>query len=227
MIDVTGCQAIRPPEMSAPAAMLTPTTVPAADRARSTGTDGSSACAVSTYHASSGPESSARKTPWTAMAAKNTQKLWAAMNSPHDTRLATAEASRTGRRPSASANPPVGSSRPSTTKPCADRITPSWATLMPRCRAIRVSTPITRPTGNHRVALSRRKTRRAVVAESGVCAAVMCGLASWERSVGPPAAGAPGRGRAGRGRCRRRDAWPAGCPARPGGSGRAARRSRA
>ena len=63
VIEVIGCQAMSPPEMSAPTAMLTPTTVPAADKAFSTGTVGSSAWAASTYQASSGPESSARKTP--------------------------------------------------------------------------------------------------------------------------------------------------------------------
>ena len=61
VIEVIGCQAMTT-EISAPTAMLTPTTVPAADKAF-TGTVGSSAWAASTYQASSGPESSARKTP--------------------------------------------------------------------------------------------------------------------------------------------------------------------
>ena len=75
VIEVMGCQAMSPPEISAPTAMLTPTTVPAADRAFSTGTDGSSACAVSTYQASSGPESRARNTPCRPQASTNSQKL--------------------------------------------------------------------------------------------------------------------------------------------------------
>ena len=70
----TGAQATRPPEARAPAAMARPSTVAARARARSTGTSGSSAWAVSTYQASSGPESSARKTPCSAQASTKIQK---------------------------------------------------------------------------------------------------------------------------------------------------------
>ena len=60
---------------------------------------------MSTYHASSGPESRARNTPCRASAAKNTQKVSAAISSAQDARLTTADASSTGRRPIASASP--------------------------------------------------------------------------------------------------------------------------
>ena len=72
--------------------------------------------------------------------------------------------------------------------------------------------PTTRPTGNHRVVVSVRNTRRAAAGDRGP-------VTTWCRA-------ATRRGRPGRRRCRPRCAWPSGCPARPGGSAAAPPRAR-
>ena len=62
------------PESTAPTAIATPRIDPARESGRSTSTPGVVACTVSTNHASSGPESSARKAPIRAPATTNVQK---------------------------------------------------------------------------------------------------------------------------------------------------------
>ncbi len=186
----TGCHAMTPPETTAPSAIATPSTVPARARPCSTGTSGSSAWAVSTYQDSSGPESSARKTPWSRSATQKAAKVCARTKTSADTSATTLEATSSGRRPRASANPPVGSSSASTTKPCIERMTPSCASDIPRSRARSVVTPMTSPTGNQRVKVSSRRTRSACRAVSGAVAGAAV-LTAGRRPAGR------GRGRPG------------------------------
>ena len=65
------------PESTAPAAMATPRMEPALLSWRSTSAPGRVSCTASTNHASSGPESRARKAPMRAPAATKAQKLCA------------------------------------------------------------------------------------------------------------------------------------------------------
>ena len=65
------------PESTAPTAIAPPRIDPARESGRSTSTPGVVACTVSTNHASSGPESSARKAPISAPATRKAQKLCA------------------------------------------------------------------------------------------------------------------------------------------------------
>ena len=126
-----GAQATRPPEPRAPTAMARPSTVPARVSARSTGTAGSSAWAASTYQASSGPESSARKMPCSVQARTKIPKLGASRNTTAATMASAPATISTGRRPSASASPPVGSSRASITNPWAAMATADLADAQP------------------------------------------------------------------------------------------------
>ncbi len=210
---VNGCHQTRAPDTRAPPAMLPPSTVPWAASAPSTSAPGDVACTVSTNHASSGPESSARKTPVSTAAAKKTQNDSATMSIALAATLTTADAMKTGRRPKASAKPLVGSSRKKTVSPAADETVSDWATESPRSSCHRVSSPTTSPTGNQRVKLSTRKTRRAAAGER----------TAYGRSVvdisGHPASGA-GRGRGGRRRRRPRCVGPADCPVPHGDSAR-------
>ena len=65
------------PESTAPTAIAAPRMDPARDSWRSTSAPGVVSCTASTNHASSGPESSARKAPISAPATTKAQKLWA------------------------------------------------------------------------------------------------------------------------------------------------------
>ena len=73
----------------------------------------------------------------------------------------------TGRRPSASARPPVGSSRASTTIPWVAMAMATWLTLSPRSSISSVTRPMIRPTGNQRVADSSSRVRCAAAAVTG------------------------------------------------------------
>ena len=99
---------------------------------------------------------------------RTTAKVWASTKTTAATMAIDAAARiSTGRRPSASASPPVGSSRPSTTKPWAAITMPTWLRLRPRCSISSVIRPMTRPTGNQRVADSSSRVRCAAAAVTG------------------------------------------------------------
>ncbi len=85
-----GCHQTRTPLVRAPSAIATPSAVPCADSAPSTSAPGSCAWTESTYHASSGPESSARKTPISAAAATKPQKEVASVKTTPASTLTTA-----------------------------------------------------------------------------------------------------------------------------------------
>ena len=203
----TGSHATSPPLMTAPDAIASPSTVPARLSPSSTLTPGSSAWAASTYQASSGPESRARKTPWSSSATRKAVSDWAKTKTSPEARATTVEASSTGRRPMESARPPVGSSRPRTTKPCIAKTSPISATERPRSSGISVETPMPRPIGNHRVKVRTSRTRRARSAVTGV-------LTGHHRLA------VRGRGRAGSRRGTRRPDGRWGCPARRDGTSR-------
>lgn len=74
---LTGCHQMSAPESSAPTASAAPRAVPERESSWSTSAPGDSWWTVSTNHASSGPESSARKAPMSAAAPTNCQKLCA------------------------------------------------------------------------------------------------------------------------------------------------------
>ena len=125
------------------------------DSPRSMSTSRSAAIEASMNHASSGPLSSARNTPWSAdtMARSHTvsatsSRLMAAI----ENRVARI---RTGLRPRASASPPLGSSRNSMTTPCAAVPSPICARDRPRSSISSTNTVTKSPVGTNRRDSSR------------------------------------------------------------------------
>ena len=146
-----GSHQMSPPESSADAAIEPPRKVPVRESWRSTSAPGCSACTVSTNQASSGPESNARKAPVrTAATAKAANECETASAMPAAT-LRAAEARYTGRRPTASANPLVGSSSAKIVNPVMEARVAAWVIERPRPVWSSRMIPTMRPTGNQRV----------------------------------------------------------------------------
>ena len=101
---------------------------------RSMSARSSSATAASTYHESSGPDSSARLTPSTPHATMNASGVRATRTTAIAARSRTPAARSTGRRPSVSASPPVGSSRTRTTTDIVAATMPISSNDRPRSR---------------------------------------------------------------------------------------------
>ncbi len=83
-IPATGLAATRAPDASAPTAIATLSMAVPRPRPCSISAAGSAASVASTYHASRGPESSARYTPWSIIATTNRPTESAIVNSPID-----------------------------------------------------------------------------------------------------------------------------------------------
>ena len=107
----------RSPPMIAPRPSASASAAWPRDRPWRTDASGSMACVASTYHASSGPDPSARPVAPSASARANIGASWANAARSIETVVATAAATRTVRRPITSARPPVGSSRAMVTTP--------------------------------------------------------------------------------------------------------------
>jgi hypothetical protein len=69
--------------------------------------------------------------------------------------LMTAAARYTGRRPTASAKPLVGSSSAKQVSPMTEPIVAAWAIVRPRLVCTRMKMPTTKPTGSQRVVVNR------------------------------------------------------------------------
>ena len=165
--DPIGCQATRPPDSSAPPAIASPRIEVDRERSWSTSAPGRVAWTVSTYQASSGPESRARKTPVSTDAMTKAVKEWATRSATIAATLASPAAMRTGRRPRASAKPEVGSSRTTTAMPMTAEAVSACGRVRPRSSCHRTSSPTTKPIGSQRVVVRVRKTRRAARGERG------------------------------------------------------------
>ena len=156
-----GSSATRAPDVSAPMAIATLSTALAAPRPFSISASGSAARVASTYHASSGPLSSARKTPCRAVEAANSATESATVRRPSETSPTRLARIRTGRRPSESDRPPVGSSRARTTSPWRLKTRPISVSDRPRDSARRTVTGMSSPVGSQRSPVRTRNRRRA------------------------------------------------------------------
>ena len=164
LIPGRGARATRALLPKVPAAMATLVTRPPRDRPRSMLTWGSTAWAVSTYQESNGPLSSARYTPCKANTSANNGRESATVASAMAAAWKATATSSTRRRPIASASPPVGSSRTSTTSPWAAKARPTCPSERPRSSGRRTTTGMSSPVCSHLSPSSVRNRRRAVTA---------------------------------------------------------------
>ena len=139
--------------------MAAPMTPAMRERSWSTSAPGRLRWTVSTYHASSGPESSARKSPVRAAATTKAAKESATRRASIEATLTRAATTRTGRRPRESAMPAVGSSVAKTTTPVIAPAIIAWDRVSPRSSFHRMSSPTMKPMGSHRVIVRSSSTR--------------------------------------------------------------------